>query len=59
MASSIDVELILRTIDKARSDWQQKFTRITINERMQTIWKLFYNCTLALIRLSISGNDNE
>jgi hypothetical protein len=59
MASSIDVELILRTIDEARPECQQKFTRITVNERMQIIWKLFYNSTLALIRLSISGDDNE
>jgi hypothetical protein len=59
MASSIDVELILCTIDEACQGWQQQFRRITINERMQSIWKLFYNCTLALIRLSISGNDKE
>ncbi len=58
-ASSVDVELILRTVDEARPEWQQKVTRITVNERIQIIWKLFYNSALALIRLSISGDDNE
>jgi hypothetical protein len=58
MSAAIDVEHILRTIDEACQEWQQKF-KTTNDELMQAIQKLFFNCTQALIQLSILSDDNE
>jgi hypothetical protein len=58
MSTSIDVELILATIDEACRDWQQKF-KTTTDEFMQAIGELFYNCTQALIQLSIITDDDN
>ena len=59
MSTSIDVELILNTIDEACRDWKQKIQTLTDHELVEAISNLFYNCTPALIELSTSGDDNE
>ncbi|CAF0975756.1 unnamed protein product [Rotaria sordida] len=58
MPATIDEELILRAIDEACRDWQQKFTTTT-PELRQAIQELFCNCTRALIQLYIYADDND
>ncbi|CAF1143747.1 unnamed protein product [Adineta steineri] len=58
MPASIDVELVLRTIDDATRDWKQKF-QTTTNELLEDIGQLFYSCVQALSELSIATDDNE
>ncbi|CAF0824443.1 unnamed protein product [Didymodactylos carnosus] len=58
MPTSIDVELILRTIDEAGPEWQQNF-KTTPHELTYAIGELFHNCTQALIQLSILADDND
>jgi hypothetical protein len=58
MSATIDVELILRTIDEACRDRKQKF-KTTTNELMEALRKLYHNSALALTQLSISDDDNQ
>jgi hypothetical protein len=58
MPNSIDVEVILRTIDDASRDWQERY-KTTSNELVEAIRQLFYNSARALIQLSISTDYNE